>query len=151
MTETASASTLPENASATSRSAYGFGLATIATPASGEATVLDVWFPAPALGEVAESLRDVENADETLSAIAAEGADADRGTEQKVVFVQINLDEAPADTADAYLRLHLLSHRLVRPNSINLDGIFGKLPNVVWTNFGPAAVDGFQLTRARLR
>ena len=68
-----------------------------------------------------------------------------------MVFAQINLDEAPADTADAYLRLHLLSHRLVQPNSINLDGIFGKLPNVVWTNFGPAAVEGFELTRARLR
>ena len=151
MTETAT-SAVPENQNATAdaRSAYGFGLATIAT-ANGDATVLDVWFPAPALGVAAENLRAVENADPALATIAADGADADRGTEQKVVFVQINLDEAPADTADAYLRLHLLSHRLVRPNSINLDGIFGKLPNVVWTNFGPAAVDGFELTRAKLR
>lgn len=151
MTETAT-SAAPENQNATSeaRSAYGFGLATIAS-ATGEATVLDVWFPAPALGVAAENLRAVENADQTLVQLAESGTDADRGTEQKVVFVQINLDEAPADTADAYLRLHLLSHRLVRPNTINLDGIFGKLPNVVWTNFGPAAVEGFELTRARLR
>ena len=151
MTETAT-SAVPENQNATAdaRSAYGFGLATIAT-ANGDATVLDVWFPEPALGIAAENLHAVENADPALATIAADGADADRGTEQKVVFVQINLDEAPADTADAYLRLHLLSHRLVRPNSINLDGIFGKLPNVVWTNFGPAAVDGFELTRAKLR
>src|SRR5512141_2044640 len=145
MTETAS-SAVPADA----RSAYGYGVATIAT-GTGEGTVLDVWFPAPALGTAAESLRDVANADQSLLDIAATGADADRGTEQKVVFVQIHLDEAPADTADAYLRLHLLSHRLVQPNTINLDGIFGKLPNVVWTNFGPAAVEGFELTRARLR
>ncbi|KQQ90418.1 2,3,4,5-tetrahydropyridine-2,6-dicarboxylate N-succinyltransferase [Pseudarthrobacter sp. SL88] len=155
MTETAS-SAVPEtlNDTTDSRSAYGFGVATIASASgdgSAEATVLDVWFPAPSLGIAAENLRAVENADPTLAQIAANGADEDRGTEQKVVFVQIHLDEAPADTADAYLRLHLLSHRLVRPNTINLDGIFGKLPNVVWTNFGPAAVEGFELTRARLR
>src|SRR3954466_8890869 len=149
MTETA-ASAVPSDASSDARSAFGFGVATVSTR-NGEATVLDVWFPAPALGVAAQHLRDVEYADQSLADIAANGADADRGTEQKVVFAQINLDEAPADTADAYLRLHLLSPRLVRPNSINLDGIFGKLPNVVWTNFGPAAVEDFELTRARLR
>ena len=144
MTETA-ASAVPADsrpdARSDDRSAYGYGVATVATR-NGEATVLDVWFPAPALGIAAERLRDVANADQSLSDIAASGADPDRGTEQKLVFVQIHLDEAPADTADAYLRLHLLSHRLVRPNSINLDGIFGKLPNVVWTNFGPARRGG---------
>ena len=126
MTETAS-SAVPETLNATTdeRSAYGFGVATIAT-ANGTATVLDVWFPAPALGVAAEHLRAVENADDSLTQIAENGTDEDRGTEQKVVFVQINLDEAPADTADAYLRLHLLSHRLVKPNTINLDGIFGR-------------------------
>jgi 2,3,4,5-tetrahydropyridine-2-carboxylate N-succinyltransferase len=151
MTETAT-SAVPEDQNVTSedRSAYGFGLATIAT-SGGQATVLDVWFPAPALGIAADKLRAVENADATLLQLAEDGTDADRGTEQKVVFAQINLDEAPADTVDAYLRLHLLSHRLVKPNTINLDGIFGKLPNVVWTNFGPAAVEGFELTRAKLR
>ena len=63
----------------------------------------------------------------------------------------IRLDEAPATTEDAYLRLHLLSHRLVRPNSINLDGIFAVLPNVVWTDAGPCAVADFEATRMRLR
>jgi 2,3,4,5-tetrahydropyridine-2-carboxylate N-succinyltransferase len=152
MTETAAASAVPadNSASADARSAYGYGVATISTR-NGEATVLDVWFPAPALGTATDSLRDVKNADPVLAEIAAGGADPDRSTEQQVVFVQIHLDEAPADTADAYLRLHLLSHRLVQPNTINLDGIFGKLPNVVWTNFGPAAVEGFELTRAKLR
>ena len=132
---------------ATNRSAHGHGLATITT--SGE--VLDVWFPAPALGLAADALGAVPDADPALAALAEAGNDPDRGVHQRVVFAQVNLDAEPADTVDAYLRLHLLSHRLVTPNSINLDGIFGKLNNVVWTNFGPAAVDGFELTRAKLR
>ena len=132
---------------ATNRSAHGHGLATITT--SGE--VLDVWFPAPALGLAADALGKVPDADPALAFLAEAGSDPDRGVHQRVVFAQVNLDAEPADTVDAYLRLHLLSHRLVTPNSINLDGIFGKLNNVVWTNFGPAAVDGFELTRAKLR
>jgi 2,3,4,5-tetrahydropyridine-2-carboxylate N-succinyltransferase len=63
----------------------------------------------------------------------------------------IDLDAPPADVPDAYLRLHLLSHRLVSPHGLNLTGIFGVLPNVVWTNHGPCAVDGFETTRLRLR
>ena len=55
----------------------------------------------------------------------------------------------PVDAPDAYLRLHLLSHRLVRPHGLNLDGIFGVLPNVVWTNAGPCAVEDFERTRLR--
>ena len=69
-----------------------------------------------------------------------------------VVQTQIgSLAARPADAADVYLRLHLLSHRLVRPHEINLDGVFGLLSNVVWTNFGPCAVAGFEVVRARLR
>ena len=67
-----------------------------------------------------------------------------------VVRTVIDLDHPPVDVPDAYLRLHLLSHRLVRPHEVNLDGIFGVLPNVVWTSAGPCAVEGFELTRARL-
>ena len=146
MTETAADSAV----SSDPRSAHGYGVATLFTR-DGGSTVLDVWFPAPALGAAPENPSAGSAADGVLAEIAASGTDPDRGTEQKVVFVQINLDESPADTADTYLRLHLLSHRLVRPNTINLDGIFGQLPNVVWTNFGPAAVEGFELTRAKLR
>ncbi|HLM21670.1 MAG TPA: 2,3,4,5-tetrahydropyridine-2,6-dicarboxylate N-succinyltransferase, partial [Propionibacteriaceae bacterium] len=69
----------------------------------------------------------------------------------EIVLVEIDLDAAPAGTSDAYLRLHLLSHRLVRPRSINMDGIFGSLPNVVWTSAGPCAVEGFERVRTRLR
>ena len=67
------------------------------------------------------------------------------------MLVIADLDAPPADTTDAYLRLHLLSHRVMAPNSINLTGIFTVLPNVVWTSRGPCAVDGFETTRARLR
>jgi 2,3,4,5-tetrahydropyridine-2-carboxylate N-succinyltransferase len=123
------------------RLASGHGLATLAA----DGTVLDVWFPAPALGPLAGA----EQLAGELKAVAAD--DADRGTTQSVVSLEVDLDVAPADSADAWLRLHLLSHRLVAPNAQNLDGIFGLLANVVWTNFGPCAVDGFEATRLKLR
>ncbi|WP_313812672.1 2,3,4,5-tetrahydropyridine-2,6-dicarboxylate N-succinyltransferase [Glutamicibacter sp.] len=123
------------------RLASGHGLATIAS----DGTVLDVWYPAPVLGELTEH-------SEVAAELSAAAADDDaRGTTQKLVSLTINLDVAPADTADVWLRLHLLSHRLVKPNSINLDGIFGHLANVVWTNFGPCHVENFELTRLKLR
>ena len=121
--------------------ASGLGLATVHS----SGTVLDVWFPEPRLG----ALEDNPELQRTLEGLASE--DADRETRGEVVRVEIETDEAPADTADAYLRLHLLSHRLMVPNSMNLDGVFGKLANVVWTSEGPCAVAGFETTRARLR
>lgn len=121
-------------------------------------TVLDVWFPAPKLIEEGTATSTTTGTIDTdalpedftyLADLAV--ADADRGTTRRLVTATIaSLDDAPVDTIDAYLRLHLLSHRLVTPNSINLDGIFGKLNNVVWTNFGPCAVEGFEVTRAKL-
>lgn len=140
MTETTSAS-LTSSVTA-DRSASGIGLATVAE----DGTVLDVWYPQPALGALHQ---DSVHLREELAAIAA--PDALRGVAQAVVTTQSSLDEAPVDAADAYLRLHLLSHRLVLPNSINLDGVFGLLANVVWTNFGPCPVAGFELTRLKLR
>ena len=127
----------------TSRTASGHGLLTITTEDSAEpGTVLDAWFPAPVLGEGNAT------APAALDDLAV--ADPSRGTRREVRVVSIDLDTAPADTADAYLRLHLLSHRLAEPNSLNLDGIFGVLPNVVWTDRGPCPVDGFEIVRARL-
>ena len=131
---------MTDAAAAPSRPAWGWGLATV--HASGQ--VLDTWFPAPELGAP-----DAGEAPGSLS--AAEAADEVRGTRTEVVRVVVDLDAAPADTADVYLRLHLLSHRLVAPRSINLDGIFGQLPNVVWTSAGPCAVEGFETVRAALR
>lgn len=125
----------------TSRTAWGYGLATV----TDDGTTLDVWYPSPALG--------VPSTDTTAPAelIAAEGKDDARAVRIQLVRTVVDLDTPPADTADAYLRLHLLSHRLVAPHGQNLDGIFGVLPNVVWTDRGPCAVDGFEVTRGRLR
>ncbi len=123
------------------RSAWGFGLATT----TDDGTVLDTWYPQPALGA-----RPADAAvPEELQALV--GADELRRVRQVVVDVEVDLDAAPADPSDAYLRLHLLSHCLTPPNSINLDGLFGVLTNVVWTTQGPCAVEDFELTRARLR
>ncbi len=80
------------------------------------------------------------------------GPDEDRGVRQVAVGTFIaDLADPPLDTYDVYLRLHLLSHRLVRPNEANLDGVFGLLNNVVWTNLGPCPVDGFDERRLHLR
>lgn len=107
----------------------GTGLSTI----SADGTVLDAWFPAPALGTTDAG------ADHDLSALA--GPDDRRAVRVEVVTVTIDADAAPASTVDAYLRLQALSHRLVRPNEILLDGIFAHLPNVAWTNAGPIHPD----------
>ncbi|MDO5644287.1 MAG: 2,3,4,5-tetrahydropyridine-2,6-dicarboxylate N-succinyltransferase [Dermabacter sp.] len=123
--------------------AWGIGLATLAADGS----TLDTWYPAPALGEAP-----TDAASDPLHARleAAAFTDEARGTTQKVVVREIALADAPADASDAYLRLHLLSHRLVAPNGQNLDGLFGALTNVVWTSEGPCAVDGFEDTRLAL-
>ena len=118
--------------------AHGHGVATMAG-----STILDVWYPEPALGPIAGE------PDASLVAMAL--PDAERGVTRKVVSVEIDLNSAPTDALDAYLRLHLLSHRLVKPHGQVLDGIFGLLSNVVWTSAGPCAVEGFELTRARLK
>jgi len=125
----------------TSRAAWSHGLATITT----SGTVLDTWFPEPHLGDMPEGAV----APEALTALV--GSDDVRQVRRDVVLAQIDLDSPPTDAIDAYLRLHLLSHRLAEPNSINLDGLFGVLTNVVWTTQGPCAVEGFELTRAALR
>ncbi|WP_237233261.1 2,3,4,5-tetrahydropyridine-2,6-dicarboxylate N-succinyltransferase [Rothia nasisuis] len=126
------------------RVASGLGLATVVASGENEGTVLDVWYPAPALTETAD---DSVAAD--LEALVE--ADEDRNVVRELVNVTINLDEAPANAADAYLRLHLLSHTLVAPNTINLDGLFGKLTNVAWTNFGPVLAAEFTAASLKLR
>jgi 2,3,4,5-tetrahydropyridine-2-carboxylate N-succinyltransferase len=118
--------------------AHGHGIATVAGT-----TVLDVWFPAPSLGALTGS------PDSTLTPLV--GVDEVRGVTREIVSIEINLLEPPQDAKDAYLRLHLLSHRLVQPHGQSLDGIFGLLANVVWTSHGPCAVEGFESTRARLK
>jgi 2,3,4,5-tetrahydropyridine-2-carboxylate N-succinyltransferase len=111
---------------------------------TGDGTILDVWYPSPELGSPRTDADDDE-----LSRL--QGDDQDRRVRQHVTLTAIDLDAPPADAADAYLRLHLLSHRLVRPHDVNLTGVFGVLNTVVWTNWGPCPVDDFERIRARLR
>ncbi|MFB4275029.1 MULTISPECIES: 2,3,4,5-tetrahydropyridine-2,6-dicarboxylate N-succinyltransferase [unclassified Nonomuraea] len=132
----------------TSTGAVGTGLATIAA----DGTVLDTWFPAPELGDAPESGTRRLSAEEAGELAGLIGPDPARGVDVVAVRTGIaKLSEPPADTHDVYLRLHLISARLVRPNGVNLDGIFGLLANVVWTNFGPCPVPDFERTRLRLR
>jgi len=131
---------MTDAATAPLRVAWGWGLASI--HASDQ--VLDTYFPSPRLG-----IADDSAAPPVL--VSAVVDDEAREVRTEIVLVEIDLDAAPAGTSDTYLRLHLLSHRLVRPRSINLDGIFGSLPNVVWTSAGPCAIEGFERVRTRLR
>ncbi|GGN55462.1 2,3,4,5-tetrahydropyridine-2,6-dicarboxylate N-succinyltransferase [Actinoplanes lobatus] len=108
--------------------AWGIGLATV----TAEGQVLDTWFPAGHLG-LGEEPADVPKLPAGLT-----GPKLLPGLSTVEVRVAVkSLADPIADASDAYLRLHLLSHRLVRPNELNLDGIFGKLANVAWTSAGP--------------
>jgi 2,3,4,5-tetrahydropyridine-2,6-dicarboxylate N-succinyltransferase len=118
--------------------ASGHGIATISN-----GTTLDVWFPSPALAPLAAA--------PPAELAALVGPDQARAVTRELVGIEIDITNAPANAADAYLRLHLLSHRLVKPHGLALDGIFGILSNVVWTSVGPCAVEGFEITRARLK
>lgn len=108
----------------------GVGLAHVA----GE-TVLDVWYPRPAAAPEAERIAFPEQEPQSPSVRTA------------VVTTTIDTETAPTSTEDAYLRLHALSHRLVRPNEINLDGIFGVLPNIAWTSRGPLLPEAVESER----
>ena len=117
-----------------SQIATATGLATYAAD-----VLLDVWYPQPALGDKAAHVTGLERGIDT---------DALRGVRVEVITTTSDLAAAPKDAADAYLRLHLLSHRLMAPRTINLDGLFGLLTNVAWTSLGPVAVENVtQVTR----
>lgn len=122
--------------------AWGYGLATL----DRAGTVLDVWFPAPALGATPGDL------EEPKDLLDLAGDDDVRGVRRELRLIEIaDLQAPPTSTEDVWLRLHLLSTRLVVPHSISVEGVFGLLTNVVWTSAGPCAVEGFEETRARLR
>ena len=114
------------------------GLATY----DGSGRLLDAWYPNPGLtAEPAEP-----------GAPLKPTIDEHRAVKVEPIETRIaSLADAPVDAADVYLRLHLLSHRLIRPHEANLEGIFGLLTNVVWTSHGPCAVEDFESTRARMR
>ncbi|MGW7462223.1 2,3,4,5-tetrahydropyridine-2,6-dicarboxylate N-succinyltransferase [Streptomyces sp. NPDC054797] len=134
--------------------AVAAGLATF----TADGTVLDTWFPAPELvaepGPAGTERLTAEQAVELLGPAAAKAIrqDAVRGVEVVAVRTVIaSLEDKPLDAHDAYLRLHLLSHRLVKPHGQNLDGVFGLLTNVAWTSLGPVAVDQVETVRLNAR
>ncbi len=114
-----------------SQPAWGVGVATL----DANGATLDVRFRTLGLGELPTSTPSVE--------LSVDG-DRERGVVFTPVSLSIDADSAPTSSADAYLRLHLFSHRLVKPRTINLDGIFGHLQNVAWTSRGPVAVDAIE-------
>jgi 2,3,4,5-tetrahydropyridine-2-carboxylate N-succinyltransferase len=128
----------------TDTAAWGHGIATVAN----NATVLDAWFPAPHLGSVPA---DVDPRAVPTDLTVLVGEDSRRAVRLDFVTVESALDSPPSSTVDAYLRLHLLSHRLAKPNTINLDGIFALLPTVVWTNAGAVHPDDAARLRAQLQ
>ncbi|MGI8762247.1 MAG: 2,3,4,5-tetrahydropyridine-2,6-dicarboxylate N-succinyltransferase [Jatrophihabitantaceae bacterium] len=133
---------------AQSRKAWGYGLATAVVGGGTDGQVLDTWYPVPGLG----SAPSTASADHELATLTGSRDNVrDRGVRIDVLLCEIDLDVAPASVPDAYLRLHLLSHRLVAPHGLNLDGIFSVLPNVVWTSAGPCAVENFEQTRLTMR
>lgn len=123
----------------TERWVWGEGLATVTT----DGLTLDTWFPDPAIGRAPRpapgALNDQSSSDER------------RGVSIRPVVVEVDLDDAPTSVPDAYLRLHALSHRLVKPNEVNLDGVFGQLPSVAWTTAGPMHPDAVSPRRPALR
>ena len=119
-------------------SASAIGVATYS-----EDTLLDVWYPQPVLSNEPVPVSGLERAIDT---------DDIRGVRTQVISTVISdLSSAPVDAADAYLRLHLLSHRIKAPRTINLDGIFGLLTNVAWTSLGPVAVEHLSATQLHAR
>ena len=124
--------------------AWGYGIATISTDTN---TVLDTWFPKPHLGEPPANF-DPHLIPTDLAAL--EGSDDSRGIIRTGVTTVIDLENPPQSTSDAYLRLHLLSHCLVAPNSLNLEGIFGLLPIVAFTTRGPVSPEFYESHRMAL-
>ncbi|WP_030160401.1 2,3,4,5-tetrahydropyridine-2,6-dicarboxylate N-succinyltransferase [Streptomyces sp. NRRL S-244] len=134
--------------------AVAAGLATIAS----DGTVLDTWFPAPELvaepGPAGTERLTADQAVQLLGAAAAKAIRLDAVRDVEVVAVRTvisSLEDKPLDAHDAYLRLHLLSHRLVKPHGQSLDGVFGLLANVAWTSLGPVAVEQVEAVRLNAR
>jgi 2,3,4,5-tetrahydropyridine-2-carboxylate N-succinyltransferase len=125
-------------------SAWGLGLATIAA----DGTVLDTWFPAPALGDPPAT---PESRPVPADLAPHLGPDPRRDVRVEFITVTIDTDVPPASTPDAYLRLHLLSHLLMKPNTVDLEGIFGHLPIVAWTTAGPMHPEAFARLRPALQ
>ncbi len=125
------------------RTAWGAGFTTEAA----DGTTLDAWFRWLGWGEYGE-----EAPEEVDAALAGgERRDAVRRVIVRPIRLTVDVDDAPSSAADAYLRLHLLSHRLAAPRTLNLDGIFGQLQTVAWTDLGPVAPGDLDDVRLAVR
>ena len=118
-------------------SAWGVGLATIAA----DGTTLDTFFRHLGLGAAVPANTPTETQSTT---------DENRGVAIMPTTLVIDTDAAPTSATDVYLRLHLLSHRICLPRTINLDGAFGLLTNVAWTSIGPVALNTLDDVRYNL-
>jgi 2,3,4,5-tetrahydropyridine-2,6-dicarboxylate N-succinyltransferase len=127
------------------RMAWGAGLATIAS----DDTVLDTWYRWLGWGEFGDDDCPTDEIDAALG--MRDTTDATRRVTIRPVRISVDVDAPPASPSDAYLRLHLLSHRLAAPRTLNLDGVFGVLNNVVWTDRGPVAVSDIEDVRLAVR
>ena len=125
---------------------YGFGLAT--ENSSGE--IIEVYYPHFGLDAGAEFADEVLGCcglqpgasgyvilDEALRERLRTHLGALASSEKTLVLCVLGADIAPATVAEAFLKLHLLSARLVKPHALNLNGMFGVLHNLAWTNEGP--------------
>ncbi|MFM7949252.1 MAG: 2,3,4,5-tetrahydropyridine-2,6-dicarboxylate N-succinyltransferase [Actinomycetales bacterium] len=121
------------------RSAFGFGVAT----KDSEGILLDAYFSVLGLGKLDQSSAP------DLSKLLK--TDPLRGTKSELLAIEIDLDKAPLDAADVYLRLHLLSYRTIKPHGASLEGIFPLLTNVVWTSAGPCSITGFHKVRENFK
>ena len=117
--------------------AWGMGLATIAA----DGTILDTYYPKPQLGP-APTGDEIYLMDKAFDALI--GKDPRRNVEVKAVRTEINLNDPVSSTPDAYLRLHLLSHLLVKPNTQNLENLYAHLPIVAFSSIGPIAVSDYE-------
>lgn len=124
--------------------AWGHGLATVTM----DGVLLDVWFPKPELGPAPKSDLQWFSPRELDELV---GVDEVRNVRTEVIRVEIDLDSPVASTQDAYLRLHLLSHLLVKPNTINLEQLIPNLPIVAFTNRGAMSLEDFRERTMTLR
>ena len=118
--------------------AWGHALVTqVDNGSSNDGTILDAWFHELGWGESAP----------TSDRTTADQHHALRAVRVSVATIVIDTDSAPTNAIDVYLRLHLLSHRLAKPRTLNLDGAFGLLTNVAWTNIGPILPENINQVR----
>ena len=127
------------------RMAYGAGLATL----DSNGATLDTWYRRLGWGEYGSDSAVADAVESKLG--MRDGHDAVRRVTIRPVRITIDVDEPPASPEDAYLRLHLLSHRLAAPRSLNMDGTFGALNNVAWTDIGPVSIAELDDVRLAIR